>query len=394
MHLHYRNVNDAFYYLIRYFQEDCCVVRTTSRVGDVLQIPEVMTITYTHPTERVLFNTVRDANPFLHLYEALWMLAGRNDIASLAYFSKDFPKFVQDGDSPVQNGAYGYRWRHAFAGIHDEWGKVHPRTECDQLAIIIDHLKRKPESRRVVLAMWNVEDDLLKMETSKDVCCNLDVLFSIRHIPYTAGSCGCSEDQRGEFDGQPSPTHYEHLKGESYLDMTVFNRSNDLILGMLGANYVHFTMLQEYMACCLGAHVGFYNQVSNNLHVYVNNFKPKEWQTYRSYMNVPYPEEGRVKLVAEPAVFDAEVKLFAETYGPAEDDNDFTEPFLRFVARPMMLAYRHHKRREYEVALSHVSEVQSADWKKAAHDWITQRHYNWKEKQKHADDKRVFPEAN
>jgi hypothetical protein len=34
--------------------------------------------------------------------------------------------------------------------------------------------------------------------------------------------------------------------------MTVTNRSNDLCWGMLGANYVHFTILQEYLAARLG----------------------------------------------------------------------------------------------------------------------------------------------
>ena len=35
------------------------------------------------------------------------------------------------------------------------------------------------ESRRAVLQMWNVEDDLLKVDSSRDVCCNLSVLFTV-----------------------------------------------------------------------------------------------------------------------------------------------------------------------------------------------------------------------
>jgi hypothetical protein len=37
---------------------------------------------YSAPTQRVLFSPMRDANPFFHLMEALWMLAGRDDVAS------------------------------------------------------------------------------------------------------------------------------------------------------------------------------------------------------------------------------------------------------------------------------------------------------------------------
>jgi hypothetical protein len=47
-----------------------------SRAGDVLVAPHpVMSVT-SIPTERVLFDPARDANPFFHLFESLWMLAG------------------------------------------------------------------------------------------------------------------------------------------------------------------------------------------------------------------------------------------------------------------------------------------------------------------------------
>jgi thymidylate synthase len=263
MHLHTRNVNTAFHELVHVFankdsqsrripHSECPIVKKPSRNGKVLMIDEPVTITYSHPRERVLFNQARDCNPFFHLYEALWMLAGRNDVAPLAYYASKMKDFSDDGET--FNGAYGDRWRWATTDrFGDDEGK-----SVDQLDILVNHLKADPTSRRAVLQMWNVEDDLLKLghytpcvggkekackagkwvnragiamleegancpyckgtgkllkDFSKDVCCNLSVMFSIR-----------------EAEGISTPA-------DDFLDMTVTNRSNDMIWGALGANY-------------------------------------------------------------------------------------------------------------------------------------------------------------
>src|SRR5258708_2083148 len=83
---------------------------------------------------------MRDANPFFHVMETLWMLAGRNDLPWLVRFNKRFASYSDDGGA-TQPGAYGYRWRNYFGH--------------DQLMDIILELKQNPDSRRVVLAMWD-----------------------------------------------------------------------------------------------------------------------------------------------------------------------------------------------------------------------------------------------
>jgi hypothetical protein len=172
MHLITRNVNTAFRELVWAFHngelengDRLPLVQKNSRNGGVTMLEEPCLITYTHPRERVLFNSARDANPFFHLYESLWMLAGRNDVAPLTYYVSKMKDFSDD-DGKTFNGAYGYRWRHALRDSTLGW------EDKDQLDIIVSHLKGNPESRRAVLQMWNVEDDLLKIERSKDVCCN------------------------------------------------------------------------------------------------------------------------------------------------------------------------------------------------------------------------------
>jgi hypothetical protein len=149
MHFHCTDVNDAFLRLVKAFADPMFQVRrSSSRVGDVLLIDEPVIITYKRPLQRVLFNPWRDCNPFFHLFESLWMLAGRNDVAPLAYFNSKISDIASD-DGQTFNGAYGYRWRHTethYEGSGYDGGIV--STPIDQLAIIIDQLKQKPDSRR------------------------------------------------------------------------------------------------------------------------------------------------------------------------------------------------------------------------------------------------------
>ena len=208
MEFRFGNVNQAFYQLTNYIyskRDKGTLIEEDSRNGKVLRFPEPVTIHYEKPRQRVLFSPHRDANPFFHLYESLWMLAGSNRVDQVAYYAKQMNEYTDEGET--LNGAYGYRWR---------------KSKTDQLNVLIEHLKANPQSRRAVLQMWNVEDDLLKIDTSKDVCCNLSVMFSLREA-----------------------TREETAHNEDLLDMTVTNRSNDVIWGLVGASYVDSTMLQE-----------------------------------------------------------------------------------------------------------------------------------------------------
>jgi hypothetical protein len=52
-------------------------IESDSRAGRVLVMQTPVTSVYRNPCERVLMDPLRDANPFFHLMESLWMLAGR-----------------------------------------------------------------------------------------------------------------------------------------------------------------------------------------------------------------------------------------------------------------------------------------------------------------------------
>lgn len=388
MHLKFRGVNDAFRGLVNQFDlrgesgdhaEWCKVVRRPSRNGSVLVIDEPVCLTYEKPLERVLFNAARDVNVFAVLYEALYMLAGRNDVAPLVFYSPNFKNYSDDGKT--LNGSYGYRWRHMS---RPGWVVASGQAEADQLDILVAHLKADPTSRRAVLQMWNVEDDLLKIgrfkegggfgwigDQSLDVCCNLSVMFSLR----------------SDHSGVPGMEY-------KWLDMTVTNRSNDLVWGLLGANFVTFSVLLEYMAARLGAEVGRYHHFSNNLHVYddpgnpkVALWKPAEWLADRIpdlYGIGAIREHGPIRdtfpLVSNPAIFEEELPRFIDHFSTDDLSSlkeqtpwpEWKEPFLRDVAHPMMAAFRSHKIKG-GMALEWAAKIKADDWRLAATNWLTRR---------------------
>ena len=308
-----------------------------------------MTITYQRPRERVLFGTARDANPFLAAYESLWMLAGRNDVAGVAFYAKQFREYSDDGKT--LHGAYGYRWRQHFG--------------YDQLDWIVEELKANPYSRRCVLQMWDPgsiadgeaiefsQDLYIATHGGKDVPCNLAVTFQI------VGGWTHGDQKR--------------------LNMTVFNRSNDMIWGALGANQVHFGFLQEYLAARIGVDVGVYNQISSNLHVYSWNWKPEEWLAEYAEGWTDFYEQTSLKwpliaLSEDPKKFDVECAEIVERYSnDRATAGSYDCSFLRNVAQPLLMAWQYHKGRDYERALKAARCCWADDWRKAGVEWLERR---------------------
>lgn len=336
------DVNDIYYRAISTIVERG--IKTESRNGTVYRQPGTLISHYHNPQNRMLFAPGRDANPFFHIFESLWMLAGRNDVAFPAHYVPHMKTFSDDG--LTFNGAYGYRWRHAFG--------------MDQIELIVKELHRNPQSRRVYLQMWDARLDLqYGMDGGKDACCNLGAKFEI------------------DDDGR--------------LNMWVNCRSNDMILGGYGANVVHFSFLQEYIVDRLRAlgssiEMGFYEQISMNAHVYEKLYPPKLWEgvqkdiaaweheervdavvdaywvsadyLHPSKEGLPYLMtispilfEGSLsdnpKFKAESvaitasAKFDEEVRLITDL--SLDKGLQLESPYLKYIVLPMMTAYEFYK---------------------------------------------------
>ena len=266
MEIKVNNVNQALCLGVEYLKLEG--VEKDTRAGRVLELPFPMKTIYTQPKERVLFCPKRDANPFFHVFESLWMLCGRDDATWLDQFVSDFSsRFAEEGG--IQHGAYGKRWRGWFdLADSEEWDieyKVAGPDE-DQLKVLIQLLKNNPDDRQCVLAMWDPNIDLASVV--KDKPCNTHIYFTGR---------------RG------------------VLDMEVCNRSNDIVWGAYGANAVHMSFLQEYVATSVGLEVGHYYQNSFNYHAYLDSFdKVKDCEIDDRYLGGKLHIEP---LVSEPKTF-------------------------------------------------------------------------------------------
>ena len=294
--------------------------RHESRNGPVLVAPYPVTTVYERPQERVLFASARDANPFFHLAEAIWMLRGQNDSKPLDYFVHDFGMRYAEPDGHL-HGAYGYRWRH-------HWG-------FDQLHSIVHRLKTDPDDRRAVIAMWDSAADLYcpDQPTPRDLPCNTHIYFRVR-------------------DGK--------------LDMTICCRSNDIIWGAYGANAVHFSILQEYLATHAGYGIGRMFQVSNNYHAYESEINKLEKRGGYADMLCTLYDDRYNRITPQPLV-DVPKAFDDELMGMSHYD----EPFLKKTFLPMMAGWDLWKNGHDPIEM--LLDIESEDWKEACIEWIVRR---------------------
>lgn len=334
-----RNVNEAYSTGLKMLSVHGNI--ESSRNGDVLALPAPMITVYHRPIERVLFDSNRDANPFFHLIEAVWMLGGQNDATLLDRYVKDFSERYAEEDG-LMHGAYGYRWRNAF--------------NMDQLFILGDMLFNAPTTRRAVLTMW---DPGLDLGTNKrDLPCNTHVYF------------------RGRYD---------KLDREWFLDMTVCCRSNDAIWGAYGANAVHMSILGEVMAGLAGMRFGTYTQISNNFHAYMDTFG-KLLCTWNG-VNDPYPTERhgihatpichgylyKTPLDRHKVAMDAAELLHQCRLLFTEDRATISHPWIVGTVIPMMRLHAAYKDNAYSEMNELVNLIHARDWRAAAQEWIDRR---------------------
>ena len=158
------------------------------------------------------------------------------------------------------------------------------------------------------------------------------------------------------------------------LDMTVCCRSNDVVWGAYGANAVHFSVLQEYMAARIGVAVGTYTQFSNNFHVYTNVLDKLDDEPHfdATYHHDKSTGVRVLSLVASPDKFDLDLQMFMS--GTPADSGLYCNPFFPIVAIPMKEAYRLWRSKNKEVALEMIQSMpERNDWRVATEAWMKRR---------------------
>lgn len=311
------NVNDAFVTGIWHLKLNG--IAESSRNGPVLVAPGPVITEYQYPQERVLFNPRRDANPVFHLMEAIWMLGGGKSADVLLPFNARMAVYAENnGDI---HGAYGDRWVNHFG--------------FDQVQDVIKVLVKDPASRQAVLTMWDPTVDLGAKK--RDIPCNTQVYFDLR--------------------------------GDK-LNMTVCCRSNDILWGAYGANVVHFSFLQEYIAAVLGVGMGVYRQMSNNFHMYTDLTMAQQFLAMPD-TRAPHNHYVTGRATTCPLHYSGE-----SIHALNMDIRDFFEhdyrprtSFFVSVAHPLRRAYLQRKKGCWYTT----SDIADCDWKVAFEEWAARR---------------------
>lgn len=198
---------------------------SNSRIGGTQEALHV-TLTISDPRQKWISARVPAMNPAFALAELVWITNGKHESSVINHWNPSLPKYA--GRDENYHGAYGYRLRHHFG--------------FDQLEKAYLSLQNNPESRQVVMQIWDPKIDFpddLGQPVSEDIPCNICSLLKVRN---------------------------------NKLEWTQILRSNDIFLGV-PYNFVQFTGLQEILAGWLNVEVGTYTQLSDSLHIYQKDQK-------------------------------------------------------------------------------------------------------------------------
>ena len=220
-----------------------------SRDGKVKEMLDMKT-TLLNPYRRCVGGCERDINIFFLLAEAMWIALGRKDVAFLTLFNKKMSDFSDDGKT--FHAPYGYRLRHFGIRTEDSFvdDNLNASKGYDQVIDAIKIFTENPNSRQVVMSIWNPNFDL--GYKTKDIPCNDMVMLKIRN---------------------------------GKLITTIQNRSNDLHWG-LPTNIFQFSFLTELMAGALGVELGTQTHNSQSLHIY-------EWNDIASKMSETFAKKRK-----------------------------------------------------------------------------------------------------
>jgi thymidylate synthase len=213
-------VDQAWRAAVSEFRQEGVVRAQTGRGGITQELLHCV-FTIHNPRQRWVVSRHPAINPAFAIAEVVWILNARNDAAFVNHWNPRLPHYA--GNVDCYHAAYGFRLRKEFG--------------FDQLERAYDALNNNPDTRQIVLQIWNPQidfPDASGQPVSSDIPCNVCALPKIR---------------------------------DNKLEWLQIMRSNDLQRG-LPYNFVQFTCLQEIMAGWLGVEVGDYCHISDSLHVY------------------------------------------------------------------------------------------------------------------------------
>jgi thymidylate synthase len=193
------------------------------------------------------------------IYELLWFLRGETNIAYL----KEHGVRIWDewADERGELGpVYGAQWR--------SWPAADGQT-VDQIAWVVDEIKRNPDSRRLIVSAWNIAE-----------------------IPKMA----------------LPPCHllFQFYVADGRLSCQLYQRSADIFLG-LPFNIASYALLTLMMAQVTNLQPGDFVISLGDCHLYSNHFEQAALQLTRD----PYPAPRMQLNPAVKSIFDFNYEDFA-----------------------------------------------------------------------------------
>src|ERR671939_2196992 len=191
------------------------------------------------------------------VHELLWFLKGDTNIKYL----RDNGVTIWDewADANGDLGpVYGHQWR--------SWPAPDGRS-IDQIADVVDMIKRNPDSRRLIVSAWNPAD--------------VDKMA----LP----PCHCL---------------FQFYVAEGRLSCQLYQRSADLFLGV-PFNIASYSLLTHMVAQQTGLDVGEFIWTGGDCHIYDNHVEQVEQQLSRS----PYPFPT-LRIRKAPSLFEYEYEHF------------------------------------------------------------------------------------
>ena len=181
------------------------------------------------------------------IYELLWFLKGDTNVRYLQEHGVRIWNEWADENGDL-GPVYGHQWR---AWPDYQGGSI------DQIADVVDQIKRNPDSRRLIVSAWNVAD----VPTMK--------------LP-------------------PCHSLFQFYVANGKLSLQLYQRSADLFLGV-PFNIASYALLLAMVAHVTGLEAGEFVHTFGDAHIYTNHFEQVREQLTREPRPLP-------RLVLNPEV--------------------------------------------------------------------------------------------
>ena len=197
------------------------------------------------------------------VYELLWFLKGDTNIAYLKENKVSIWDEWADANGDL-GPVYGKQWR--------SW-ETRAGGVIDQITLLINEIKRNPDSRRLIVSAWNVGD-----------------------IPKMAlAPCHCL---------------FQFYVNEGKLSCQLYQRSADSFLGV-PFNIASYALLTHLIAQACDLQVGEFIHSFGDLHIYTNHLEQVELQLSRTPRALPTIElNPKIKNIFDFAFEDITLKNY------------------------------------------------------------------------------------